>query len=438
VKSYFLRRLLLIPLTLLGVTLLVFSIMWKVPGGPMEEDLQKMMGGGGDKKGSSTRSREQSGTSLTPAQLLELEEQYDRDKPMLRMYAEWLGLLPRDVRSDMKKVAAAFPKDDSEVAIAMPGTELEVKVSRDSAGIRVTPPESVDFTGWQVRVQSPEEQAERWKARVPDVPLKETPPFRAVLFKPAYDGLLQGSLGMSKNYQEPVWNMILDRMPVSIFYGVITMFLVYGICLPLGILKAIKHRTWIDNSTSVIVFFGYAIPGYALGSLLVVFMGARLGWFPLGGFTGENFPNLDLWGKIKDLANHAVMPLICYMVGAFAFLTQIMKNNLMDNLAADYVRTAVAKGVGFRQAVFRHAFRNSIIPVATTIGSNITFLVSGSILIEKVFDINGFGLLQFNSLLERDQYLVMGLVTVSALLMLVGNVISDLCVALVDPRVSYS
>ena len=437
-KSYFLRRLLLIPLTLLGVTLLVFSIMWNVPGGPMEEDLQKMMGGGGEKKGSSTRSREQSGTSLTPAQLLELEEQYDRDKPMLRMYAEWLGLLPRDVRSDMKKVAAAFPKDASEVAIAMPGTELEVKVSRDSAGIHITPPAGVDFTGWQVRVQSPKEQAKRWKARVPDVPLKEAPPFRAVLFKPAYDGLFQGSLGMSKNYQEPVWNMILDRMPVSIFYGVITMFLVYGICLPLGILKAIKHRTWIDNSTSVIVFFGYAIPGYALGSLLVVFAGARLGWFPLGGFTGENFPNLDLWGKIKDLANHAVMPLICYMVGAFAFLTQIMKNNLMDNLAADYVRTAVAKGVGFRQAVFRHAFRNSIIPVATTFGSNITFLVSGSILIEKIFDINGFGQLQFNSLLERDQYLVMGLVTVSAVLMLLGNVISDLCVALVDPRVSYN
>jgi microcin C transport system permease protein len=438
VKSYFLRRLLLIPLTLLGVTLLVFSIMWNVPGGPMEEDLQKKMGGAGDKKGSSTRSREQSGTSLKPADLLELEEQYDRDKPMMRMYAEWLGILPRDVASGMKKVGAVFPKDANEVAIAMPGTEQQVTITLEGSGIKVTPPKEVDFSGWQVRLQTPEQQAERWKARVKDVPLKETPTPRAILIKPVYDGLLQGSLGMSKNYQEPVWNMILDRMPVSIFYGLITMFLVYGICLPLGIVKAIKHRTWIDNASSVVVFFGYAIPGYALGSLLVVFLGARLGLFPLGGFTGEAFPNLDTWGKIKDLANHAVMPLICYMVGAFAFLTQIMKNNLMDNLAADYVRTAVAKGVGFRQAVFRHAFRNSIIPVATTFGSNITMLVSGSILIEKVFDINGFGLLQFNSLLERDQYLVMGLVTVSAVLMLLGNVISDLCVALVDPRVSYN
>ncbi len=437
-KSYFLRRLLLIPLTLLGVTLLVFSIMWNVPGGPMEEDLQKKMGGAGDKKGSSTRSREQAGSSLKPADLLELEEQYDRDKPMMRMYAEWLGILPRDMASGMTKVGAVFPKDAKEVEIAMPGTEKVVKVTLNGSGFTVTPPEGVEFKGWKVRLQSPQEQAERWKARVKDVPLKEAPTPRAVLYKPKYDGLFEGSLGMSKNYQEPVWNMILDRMPVSIFYGLITMILVYGICLPLGILKAIKHRTWIDNASSVIVFFGYAIPGYALGSLLVVFLGARHGWFPLGGFTGEDFPNLDFWGKVKDLANHAVMPLICYMVGAFAFLTQIMKNNLMDNLAADYVRTAVAKGVGFRQAVFRHAFRNSIIPVATTFGSNITMLVSGSILIEKVFDINGFGLLQFNSLLERDQYLVMGLVTVSAVLMLLGNVISDLCVALVDPRVSYN
>lgn len=438
-KSYFLRRLLLIPFTLLGVTLLVFSIMWNVPGGPMEEDLQKMMGGGGEKKGSSTKSREQSGSSLTPEQVLGLEEEYDRDKPMMRMYAEWLGVLPRDIRSGMKKVGVVFSKDSREAVIAMPGTEQTVKVALDGAGgFDVTPPEGMDFSGWEVRVQTPEEQAARWKKRVPNLPLKEMPTPRALLCKPVFDGLLQGSLGISKKYQEPVWNMILDRMPISIFYGLTTMIFIYGICLPLGILKAIKHRTWIDNVSSIVVFFGYAIPGYAMGSLLVVFLGARLGWFPLGGFTGEDFPNLDLWGKIKDLANHAAMPLICYMVGSFAFLTQIMKNNLMDNLAADYVRTAVAKGVSYRQAVFRHAFRNSIIPVATTFGANITLLVGGSILIEKVFDINGFGLLQFNSLMERDQYLVMGLITVSAVLMLVGNVISDLCVALVDPRVSYN
>jgi len=109
----------------------------------------------------------------------------------------------------------------------------------------------------------------------------------------------------------------------------------------------------------------------------------------------------------------------------------------MDHLAADYVRTAIAKGTGFRTAVFRHAFRNSLIPIATTFGGNLSIFVSGSVLIEKVFDINGFGLLTFSAILEYDEPVIMGVLLVSAALMLLGNVISDLCVALVDPRVSY-
>jgi microcin C transport system permease protein len=110
----------------------------------------------------------------------------------------------------------------------------------------------------------------------------------------------------------------------------------------------------------------------------------------------------------------------------------------MDTLAADYVRTATAKGVPYRTAVFKHAFRNSIIPIATTIGQNITIFVAGSLLIEKIFDINGFGLLQFTAILEKDEFIVLGVLTVSAGLMLLGNVLSDLCVALVDPRVSFT
>jgi microcin C transport system permease protein len=118
-------------------------------------------------------------------------------------------------------------------------------------------------------------------------------------------------------------------------------------------------------------------------------------------------------------------------------MTMMMKNNLMDNLAADYVRTAIAKGTGFRKAVFRHAFRNSIIPIATTFGNNLMLIVTGSVLIERVFDINGFGLLSFSALLDFDQPVIMGVLFISALLMLLGYVLSDLCVALVDPRVSY-
>ena len=179
------------------------------------------------------------------------------------------------------------------------------------------------------------------------------------------------------------------------------------------------------------------MPGYVLGAFLLLIFGFQLDWFPLSGFKSENFESLAFVDKIKDLFYHAIMPLCCYLVGSFAFMTMMMKNNLMDNLAADYVRTATAKGVSYRKAVFKHALRNSLIPIATTFGQNITLIIGGSFLIEKIFDINGFGLMQFTAVLERDEPLILGVLVVAATLQLIGNILSDICVALVDPRISF-
>lgn len=430
-KAYFLRRILLIPLTLLGITALVFAVNRLAPGGPMEQSLSSLMGGEGKK-----RSRAESGFSLSASQVLELEEKFGRDKSPLRGYLEWLGAVPRDIQS--KKIGMEFPAGKKQVEIPVPGTVNVATVERDDSGKAwIVPNDKVDPAKWKVRLRTPDEQAERWKKWVKGVELPAKPEYRAVLYQSRRDGLLQGSLGESTKYQDPVWAMIFKRMPVSIYFGLVTMVVIYGVCLPLGIAKAIRHRTWFDNASSAAVFAGYAIPGYALGSLLVVFLGAKLGWFPLRGFTGDDFDSLSTAGKIKDVVHHTAMPLVCYLIASFAFMTMLMKNNLMDNLAADYVRTAAAKGVSFPRAVFKHAFRNSIIPIATTFGNNISLLVAGSMLVERVFDINGFGLLQFNAIFERDEPLIMGVVFFSAVLMLVGNVLSDLCVALVDPRVSY-
>jgi microcin C transport system permease protein len=125
------------------------------------------------------------------------------------------------------------------------------------------------------------------------------------------------------------------------------------------------------------------------------------------------------------------------LVGSFAVTTLLMKNHLMDNLSADYVRTALAKGVSFNQAVLKHALRNSLIPIATTFGQNITLVVSGSFLIETVFDINGFGLLGLSSIFDRDYPVVMGVIFLASLLLLLGNILSDVLVALIDPRIRF-
>jgi microcin C transport system permease protein len=244
-------------------------------------------------------------------------------------------------------------------------------------------------------------------------------------------------LGYSTRYGEPVWESIRQRLPISIYYGLMTMILTYAVCIPLGILKAIKHKTAIDNVTSILVFIGYAIPGYVVGIIVITIFAFYLEWFPLSGFVSDNFDELSLFAKVGDVLHHSVLPLIAYMSGGFAVMTFLMKNSLMDNLAADYVRTAMAKGLEFKRAVIGHAFRNSIIPIATHFGENITLFLTGSFLIEKIFNIDGFGLLGYESLVERDYPVVMGILVIGALLSLIGNILSDICVALVDPRVRF-
>jgi len=337
--SYFLKRLALIPPTLLGVTLIVFAITRLVPGGPLERAIMEAQVAGADAMSFSSSAGQN--MAISDAQLEQLKAYYGFDKPILESYVIWVGKI------------------------------------------------------------------------------------------------LTGDLGTSYRYNEPVWNVIKDRFPISIYYGLVTLILTYAVCIPLGLVKAVRHRTAVDTASSIFIFIGYAVPGYALGSLLLLFFSVRLDWFPMGGFVSFNYDMLTPAEQWLYVIHHSILPLICYIIGSFALVTMLLKNHLLDNLAADYIRTAIAKGVSFKQAVLRHALRNSMIPIATTFGQNITLLVGGSFLIESIFDIDGFGLLGLTSILDRDYPVVMGVVLLSSLLLLIGNVLSDLLVALVDPRIRF-
>ena len=249
--------------------------------------------------------------------------------------------------------------------------------------------------------------------------------------------VLRGDLGVSTRYYDPVWSMIRERIPISLYFGILSLILVYGICIPLGIAKAIRHKTLFDNTSSIIVFIGYAIPGWVVGVLMLVFFASYWEIFPLGGLISDDFEDFTLIGKITDIIWHTILPLLAYVIGSFTVMTFLMKNTLMDNLSSDYVRTAVAKGLPFKKAVFNHAFRNSLIPIATSFGNNISIILSGSFLIEKVFNINGMGLLGYESVVERDYPVVLGILVISSLLFMIGNILSDICVAIVDPRVKF-
>ena len=251
--------------------------------------------------------------------------------------------------------------------------------------------------------------------------------------------VLHLDLGRSYVYQEPVWDVIKSRFPISIFLGLTGFVLSYLVCVPLGVWKAIKHGSKFDFFTSFIVFMGYSIPGFALGAALLVLFGGGSFWeiFPLGGFRPANWEVLNFGQKMAAQAHYMFLPVLCYMVGSFATLTILTKNALMENLGQDYVRTAFAKGLKENRVIFVHALRNSMIPLATGLGHFISLILAGSFLIEKVFNIDGMGYLGYTSILQRDYPVALGILVVSSVLMLVGNILSDAIYVVVDPRIRF-
>lgn len=252
--------------------------------------------------------------------------------------------------------------------------------------------------------------------------------------------VLRLELGKSYKYNTPVLDVITQRFPISIYFGLTGFLLAYIVCVPLGVFKAIKHGGPFDVVSSATVFIGYSIPGWALGVVLLVLFGGGSFWnlFPLGGFRSEGFAQMSLYGKIADQVHHTVLPVLCYAVGSFATLTVLMKNSLMENLGQDYVRTAFAKGLPERRAIFVHALRNSLIPICTGLGSAIGIVMAGSYLIEKVFNIDGIGYLGYTAVIDRDYAVVMGVLVFNTVLTLLGNIISDFLYVVVDPRIRFS
>lgn len=246
-------------------------------------------------------------------------------------------------------------------------------------------------------------------------------------------------LGESRLHSREVSGLILEKMPVSLTFGLSGFFLTYLVCIPLGIHKAMRHGEAFDLWTSFLIFFAYSIPVFALAMLLLYLFssGEVFSFFPLGHEVSDFYEELSLWGKIQDRAHHMFLPVLCYVSGSFAVLTLLMKNSLLEQISKEYVRTAVAKGVGYSKAVFGHALRNSLIPIATGFGGNLSLIFAGSLFIELVFNIDGMGYLSFEAVRERDTDLMMGLLLTQSFIGLLGKILSDFCYVWIDPRINF-
>lgn len=245
-------------------------------------------------------------------------------------------------------------------------------------------------------------------------------------------------LGKSFFYPKGVWELVKEKLPVSISLGLWTFLLSYLISVPLGIAKAVRAGSRFDTLTSLIVLVGYAIPGFVLGVALLVIFGGQLQWFPLRGLTSSNWETLSWGARITDYLWHITLPVTASVLGAFAVTTMLTKNAFLEEIRKQYVLTARAKGLSERTVLWKHVFRNALIPIVTGFpAAFIGAFFTGSLLIETLFSLDGLGLLAYESVMRRDYPVVLGTLFLFTLIGLVTKLISDLCYVWVDPRVKF-
>lgn len=246
--------------------------------------------------------------------------------------------------------------------------------------------------------------------------------------------------GESYYHHKRVTELVISKLPVSMSLGLWTFLIVYSVCIPLGIAKAVREGSRFDMATTTVILIGYAIPGFVLGIILIVFFGGGTFFniFPLRGIVSDNWTDLNMIHKILDYLWHMVLPITASAVGSLAVMTMLTRNSFLEEIRKQYVMTARAKGLSEKQVLYKHVFRNAIIPIITGFpGSFIASFFTGSLLIETIFSLDGMGLLAYESVLNRDYPVVLGTLYFFTIIGLIARLLSDLSYVMVDPRISF-
>ena len=245
--------------------------------------------------------------------------------------------------------------------------------------------------------------------------------------------------GDSYKDHRPVIDKIKERLPITLTLNIISIFLVYIIAVPIGILSAIKDRSLLDRITTFLLFGLYSIPSFWLAMMLIYFLGGGEHWdiFPIYGIQSANAESFSFFKKLTDFLWHITLPVICLTYADFASLSRYQKGSLLEVLRENYVRTARAKGLKEKNVILKHVLRNSVIPIITIVSAILPAMIGGSVIIESIFSIPGIGQLGFEAILSRDYPLIMAITTISAFLTLIGILIADIAYVLVDPRITF-
>jgi peptide/nickel transport system permease protein len=235
--------------------------------------------------------------------------------------------------------------------------------------------------------------------------------------------------------ERPVWDKIKERLPITIYINIAALILEFLLAIPLGILSAVRRGSLYDRAVTVIVFIGFSIPGFWLALICMDFFGVRLGWLPISGVISPDFTQLSTIGKIWDVTKHLMLPVFISAFGSLAGLSRYMRASMLEIIKQDYILTARAKGLSEFAVIYRHAMRNAMLPVITILGLSVPGLIGGSVIFESIFAIPGLGQLFYQAIMMRDYNMIMGSLTIGAVLTLLGNLVADIAYSVADPRI---
>jgi peptide/nickel transport system permease protein len=250
-------------------------------------------------------------------------------------------------------------------------------------------------------------------------------------------GLLQGHLGLSIKYKQPVSTVIASRLNATLILNLLTLVLTWVVALPLGIYAAVYQYKWPDKLLSLLSFAGMSLPGFFMALLLLWIFAGALGWLPPGGLTSLDHDRMNFAQRLLDYGWHLVIPVLVLTFGALASLQRVMRGNMLETLRQQYVTTARAKGLSENRVLYKHALRNAINPMITLLGYEFAGLFGGAALLEIVINYPGMGQLILEALRAKDQALVMATFLIGSVLLVLGNLLAELLLAVVDPRVRY-
>lgn len=232
-----------------------------------------------------------------------------------------------------------------------------------------------------------------------------------------------------------VIDKIFERIPITLTINILSLFLIFITAIPIGILSATKQYSLFDKLSTIFVFIGFSTPTFWLALLLMIFFGVYMGLLPISGIQSIDVSNMGPLERLLDWIKHLVLPVGVSAFGGIAGLSRYSRSSMLEVIRQDYIRTAKAKGLPESKIIFRHAFRNALMPIVTILGLSVPGLIGGGVIFETIFAIPGMGQLFYSSTMARDYPTIMGILVIGAVLTLIGNLIADISYAIVDPRI---